>query len=63
MRFDLYFGGLLHGKMANENGFVSIAGVKVAVIEEMPFINTTDFEVKSFIQGHRVYHSIWQPKF
>ena len=58
MRFALYFGGLLHGKIANENGFVSIAGVKVAVIEEMPIINTTEFEVNPFIQGHRVYHSI-----
>ena len=48
--------------MANDNGFVSIAGVKVAVTEEIPIINKTEFEVNYFIQGHHVYHAIWQPK-
>ena len=57
MKIALYFGVLLHGKMANENGLVSFAGS-----EEIPIINIIKFEKNSFIQGHHVYHSIWQPK-
>ena len=45
---------LLHGKIANDNGFVSIAGVRVAVTEEIPIINTTEFEMNSFIQVPRL---------
>ena len=43
--------------MANDNGFVSFAGA-----EEIPIINIIKFEVNSFVQGHHVYHSIWQLK-
>ena len=48
--------------MANDNCFVSIAGVKVAVTEEVPIINTIEFKVNSFIQGHHIYNSIQYPK-
>ena len=51
MKFLLYFGVLLHGKMANDNCFVSFSGVKVAETEEIPIINIFEFEVNSFIQG------------
>ena len=51
IKFVLYFGVLLHGKMTNDDGSVSI-----------PIIKTTEFEVNSIIQGYPVYHSIWQPK-
>ena len=48
IKFALYFGVLLHGKMANDDGSVSI-----------PIIKTTEFEMNSIIQGYPVYHSIW----
>ena len=46
--------------MANNNGFIYIAGVKEAVTDEIPIINVTAFEVNYFIQGHHVYRSIWR---
>ena len=35
--------------MANDNGFVSFAGVKEAVTDEIPIINIIEFKVNSFI--------------
>ena len=45
MKFALYFGVLLQGKMAKDNGLMSISGVKVAVTEEILIINTAEFKL------------------
>ena len=48
--------------MADGNDFVYIAGNKIAVTEKIPIIVTTEMQFDSFIKGHHLYQSIWQPK-
>ena len=60
--FVKHFGVRLDVKISNDNSFDSIAGVKVAVVEEISISNTTEFEVNCFIQGYQVYLSISQAK-
>ena len=57
MKFALYFGVLLQGKMANDNGLVSIAGA-----EEIPIINVSKFKVNSFIQCNHVTILFYSPR-
>ena len=45
MKFALYFGVLFQGKMAKDNGLMSISSVKVAVTEEILIINTAEFKL------------------